>query len=533
MTKIYQNFSQLSNDLNKLLKEEQEYSDFEIIVNSPENIKSIFRCHRAILSSRTQYFRGLFRSRMKEYQEGKVEFDNISPEIMLQILQFIYNGKIEINQENAIELLIHSQKLLLFDLELFHYLDQFIMDNISVENAIDILNISVRHHRTDLYQFCLEFITENFDEILDCGFFYHLKITEWNTLLKRHDLWVQKEIKVFESIIKWAQFHNNLTFDIDWLSDQTDTENDDKKDEVASKIAEKMRDLFRNIRFCEMNSAEIEKISKMHLLPFDLEQDIQNFHKMSRNEQKKIFIKKYRQNQYQYEKQPQAPQLQQLQQKLQQESPQQLLVFHPRIAFRKSKIIAKKNKKFVEFLRKWIIDDEFFFSMDLGYSGSRDGFSAKAFHDACDDKGKSLVLIQTLENNIFGGYTQVGWMTQKEKWNSIQKNLDGKDFGCIEDPDAFLFALKNPYNYPPQKMHVKKEFSSFAIEYDFEGGPSFGKGVRNDLYINNGLKGGYSFLGICYEKPSEIQKFSHDFLAGSQNFQIQEIEIYFSFLDHK
>ena len=46
-------------------------------------------------------------------------------------------------------------------------------------------------------------------------------------------------------------------------------------------------------------------------------------------------------------------------------------------------------------------------SRDL-FRGSRDGFTAGAFHEKCDKKGETITIIRNEDNgqkNIFGGYS--------------------------------------------------------------------------------------------------------------------------------
>ena len=41
----------------------------------------------------------------------------------------------------------------------------------------------------------------------------------------------------------------------------------------------------------------------------------------------------------------------------------------------------------------------------LLYRGTEHGFGAAHFHDKCNNKGKTIFLIQDTNNNVFGGYT--------------------------------------------------------------------------------------------------------------------------------
>ena len=56
-------------------------------------------------------------------------------------------------------------------------------------------------------------------------------------------------------------------------------------------------------------------------------------------------------------------------------------------------------------LREWCGD----YKWKLLYRGSEHGYTAKSFHEYCDDKGPTLVIIKSSEGWIFGGYTTRSW----------------------------------------------------------------------------------------------------------------------------
>ena len=62
----------------------------------------------------------------------------------------------------------------------------------------------------------------------------------------------------------------------------------------------------------------------------------------------------------------------------------------------------------------------------LLYRGTRDGWSAAAFHSRCDNMGPTLTLVQTENKFRLGGFTSVNW--------DISETF-------AYDPTAFLFSL--------------------------------------------------------------------------------------------
>jgi hypothetical protein len=51
----------------------------------------------------------------------------------------------------------------------------------------------------------------------------------------------------------------------------------------------------------------------------------------------------------------------------------------------------------------------------LLYRATRDGFTAKAFHVKCDGKPKTITIIKTDQDYVFGGYTSAAWNNKRIK----------------------------------------------------------------------------------------------------------------------
>ena len=45
----------------------------------------------------------------------------------------------------------------------------------------------------------------------------------------------------------------------------------------------------------------------------------------------------------------------------------------------------------------------------LLWKGSRDGFTASAFHARCNGRGPTLTVVASTNGNLFGGYTSLNW----------------------------------------------------------------------------------------------------------------------------
>ena len=63
------------------------------------------------------------------------------------------------------------------------------------------------------------------------------------------------------------------------------------------------------------------------------------------------------------------------------------------------------GQEYDSYLREWVGD----YNWKLIYRASEHGYTAKSFHEYCDDKGPTLVIIKSSEGWIFGGYTTQSW----------------------------------------------------------------------------------------------------------------------------
>jgi hypothetical protein len=154
----------------------------------------------------------------------------------------------------------------------------------------------------------------------------------------------------------------------------------------------------------------------------------------------------------------------------------------------------------------------------LLYRGTRDGFGAADFHAKCDGHSNTLTIIKAkASSNIFGGFTSAAW-----DCSNTSKS----------DPNAFLFSLTNEDNRPC-KMITTNVFNS--IQCMKECGPIFG-GFKNlptytDIYIANNAnlnEFSRSYLGFTYKHThfNRASKEAITFLAGSNTFQLNEMEVY-------
>ncbi len=148
----------------------------------------------------------------------------------------------------------------------------------------------------------------------------------------------------------------------------------------------------------------------------------------------------------------------------------------------------------------------------LLYRGTRDGFRPRDFHLKCDGHSNTLTILKAKQSSyIFGGFTSV-------EWNSSS--------GFKSDANAFIFSLTNKDN-KPVKMKIDPNEHQCAILCHSNCGPIFGPDIQITGNANTTMYS-YSNLGCSYKHPQYAYRTNEakTFLAGSYNFQLDEIEVY-------
>ena len=106
---------------------------------------------------------------------------------------------------------------------------------------------------------------------------------------------------------------------------------------------------------------------------------------------------------------------------------------------------------------------------NLLYRAKKHG-DIEIFHQKCDNKSNQLVIIKTIEDVIFGGYTEIGFKSS------------GND---VIDNNAFVFShsLKKIYNVKKNKYAI---YSLRSYGPSFRSEPSFMIFIYQKIFNNNG-----------------------------------------------
>ena len=158
--------------------------------------------------------------------------------------------------------------------------------------------------------------------------------------------------------------------------------------------------------------------------------------------------------------------------------------------------------------------------LELIFKMNEKEFRAKDFHHYCDNKGPTLILIKTSNNEIIGGFTPLNW----EATTQLEKKYDKLGL-------TFLFSLTLN-----KKFDMLKQYTYSAIQNGDKIGPSFGV---DDLYLRTNLREGISYAyrdcNFFYEGKVELveKKGETLYIDGDKwgngliaDFKVLEFEVY-------
>jgi len=144
---------QLSQDL-ELLFTSNEYADITIVCGD-----KTFKCHKIILASRSPVFKTMFDADMKEKEAGSVEIKNMTPEVLENMLKYMYTCEAPDIDALTVELLAAAEQYQLDKLKIL--CEVKLCSKIEVVNCIELLVLAELHGASTLKITALKYVANN------------------------------------------------------------------------------------------------------------------------------------------------------------------------------------------------------------------------------------------------------------------------------------------------------------------------------------------------------------------------------------
>ena len=148
-------------DMREVFKD-GKFTDAFIVCQEKE-LTAVFPCHKAILAGRSQVFEAMFSPNFKEGMENKVEVVDVAADVLEEMLRFIYCGGVKNLKDGAANILVAAEKYALVDLK--QMCEESLCVHMTVENVLDMMDLSDLHNAANLRATALKFIVENAKEV--------------------------------------------------------------------------------------------------------------------------------------------------------------------------------------------------------------------------------------------------------------------------------------------------------------------------------------------------------------------------------
>ncbi|ESO92638.1 hypothetical protein LOTGIDRAFT_233079 [Lottia gigantea] len=184
------------------LRHEATFTDAILCVGHEE-----FPCHKNVLSVSSPYFRAMFTSELKESRETRICFNEVSPWTLKRIIDYAYSGRLEINQDNAQEMLSAGN--------LFEYPDiveaccSFLKRQLHSSNCLGIEYFAHIHSCQKLENEAHEYALENFSIVIDSDEFLDLPLDRVIQYISNDHIDVRNEETVYHAIRRWLNYDSD------------------------------------------------------------------------------------------------------------------------------------------------------------------------------------------------------------------------------------------------------------------------------------------------------------------------------------
>lgn len=161
-------------------------------------------CHRLILAACSPYFREFFFSEDgKEAERKEVVLENLDPDILESIVNYMYSAEIDINENNVQDVLAVANRFQIPSV--FTVCVNYLQKNLSKKSCLAIYRLGLMMDCARLALTARDYIADRFETVAKEEDFLELAPPELFAIIGADALNVEKEEDVFEALMRWVR----------------------------------------------------------------------------------------------------------------------------------------------------------------------------------------------------------------------------------------------------------------------------------------------------------------------------------------
>ena len=235
-------------------RDQSEFIDVRLKV-----CEDIFPAHRIVLAANSDYFHAMFTAGMMESKQEVIELkdESISPDTFKIVMDSIYTGDLNVNEENVFEVLAAADHLQVTTVvqQCCDFLKrEFIQLRLDLHNYCLLSTVADRHGLRDLQEAVENKMASMFKDICESEeFLSNVGADQLVSLLSRDDLSAPSETFVFKSVMQWIKHKKR------------------ERMAVAAKVigAVRLGLVDMKVLIHELNTRDMQRLPEIHMILFD------------------------------------------------------------------------------------------------------------------------------------------------------------------------------------------------------------------------------------------------------------------------
>lgn len=166
-----------------------------------------FPVHKSFLAACSPYFLALFTSDMRERSSTLIKIGGVSPRTFQLVLDFLYSGRISLDENNVTEIYPAAK---LFQLDLLQRVcSDYFINQLCTSNCIGVWKYARTYNDPFLERSAWSYLMAHFTELVKCEEFLSLESQDLCKLLFSDELELNREMDSYSAAMTWLKHDFN------------------------------------------------------------------------------------------------------------------------------------------------------------------------------------------------------------------------------------------------------------------------------------------------------------------------------------